>query len=89
MRRENIHIFLMLIVGAAAGIVIIYFPALRASTFPPLVWILMASLAIELVMMRLSASRGFNSLPTLWRVAGFIGAVLVYLIVSQIGAPLS
>jgi len=86
--REHIYFCLMLAAGIACGVIAVRAPDLARGSFPPLVWILAVSLMLDLVMMRLPDNKGLQTITMPWRVAGFIGAALLYLAVAQLAPSL-
>ncbi|OQW51626.1 MAG: hypothetical protein A4S15_10360 [Candidatus Raskinella chloraquaticus] len=78
----------MLAAGIACGVIAVRAPDLARGSFPPLVWILAVSLMLDLVMMRLPGNKGLQTITMPWRVAGFIGAALLYLAVAQLAPSL-
>ena len=83
MGKQHLYVLLMLITGVIVGVVVAGRPELDQGSLPPFSWILFVSLAIDLVIMRLPGSQGIATLPMPWRVAGFICAVLLYILVSR------
>lgn len=80
--KEQVYFTLMLLSGAACGVIASRNPELARGSFPPLLWILFASLVIDLVMMRLPGNRGLATIAMPWRVAAFICAAGLYTAIS-------
>ena len=74
----------MLLVGTFIGLVVANDPSLARSSIPPIVWPLAAALLFDLGVMPLAAAGRVPPLSMSARVAGFLGAGLVYLAVNAL-----
>lgn len=83
---RNVYIALMLVAGVALGFLVRAKPAIAEGAIPPLLWLLLVSLIIDVAAMAIAASKGDMPIPMNARVAGFIGAALLYTGVTMLGA---
>ena len=74
----------MLLVGVFIGLVVANDPGLANAALPPIVWPLAAALLFDLGVMHLAAAGRVPPLSMGARVAGFVGAGLVYMAVRAL-----
>lgn len=81
---RNVYVALMLIAGIALGVAVAQRPALAAGPIPPIMWLLLISLVIDVTVMAIAAKQGALPLNTNTRLIGFFGAALLYLAITYV-----
>lgn len=84
---RNVYVALMLIAGIALGVAEKMRPDIAAGPIPPIMWLLVVSLVIDVAIMAIAAKQGAMPLTTNTRFVGFFGAAALYLLVAFIKTP--
>ena len=75
---RNVYIGLMLVAGVALGVLVRAKPAIGDGPIPPLLWLLLVSLVIDVAAMAILMQKGGSPISMNTRLVGFIGAALLY-----------
>lgn len=81
-----VYIVLMLIAGVALALASLVWPAIASGQIPPLLWLLLVSLVIDVTAMAIAATRGAMPIEMSTRFVGFLGAAGLYLLITTLRA---
>lgn len=79
-----VYIVLMLAAGVALGVAASIWPTIANGQIPPLLWLLLVSLVIDVAAMAFAASKGAMPIEMSTRFVGFLGAAGLFLLIMTL-----